>query len=301
MARDTIRFRYASEATGFIVLLALALFAAAVIQAGVLHNLLRPSVSLRIILPEQGVGGLGPGAAVEVLGTKAGEVTRIVTDPAQQMHAQVRLDEGMQAYVRRDSQAVIRRRFGVAGESYLDISRGAGEPLDWEYAVLTATLDRPPTENLGAIVDEFRQKLLPIIDDMHRSVQVLATVMERLERGEGTVGRLLADDRLVRDIEATAAQAKDTVQATGAIMARVEKSIVDVQSISRNLIRTTRQLPGIASSIQETSKSLPPLLLQTQATTTELQQLVIQLRHHWLFRNAGGNTTNRLPTTEVRP
>jgi len=301
VARDTIRFRYASEATGFIVLLALALFAAAVIQAGVLQNLLRPSIVLRIILPEQGVGGLGPGSVVEILGTRAGEVTRIVTDPSQQMHAQVRLDEGMQAYVRRDSQAVIRRRFGIAGESYLDISRGAGEPLDWHYAVLTATLDRPPTENLGAIVDEFRQKLLPVIDDMHRSVQLLATMMGRLERGEGTVGRLLADDRLGRDIEAMVTQAKDTVQATGTIMAHVEKSLVDMQSISRDLTRTTRQLPGIARSIEETSRSLPTLLLQTQATATELQQLVIQLRQHWLFGNASENMTNRLPTTEVRP
>ncbi len=301
MRQDPIRFRYASEATGLVVLLALVLFAAAVIQAGVLNDLFRPSVTLRVILPEEGVGGLARGAAVDILGTRAGEVTRIVIDPGQQMHAEVRLEEDMQIYVRHDSQAVIRRRFGVAGDSYLDISRGAGEPLDWNYAVITATLDRPPTENLGALVDEMRQKVLPIIDETHRSVQLLASIMGRLERGEGAAGRLLTDDRLVRDLEAMAANANDSIQAIPGLLARVEKSLAEVQRISRDLSRTTPHLPAIARNVEETSKNLPMLLLQSRATAAELQQLMVQLRSHWLFGRDAENTATRLPATAVRP
>jgi phospholipid/cholesterol/gamma-HCH transport system substrate-binding protein len=301
MRQDPIRFRYASEATGLVVLLALVLFAAAVIQAGVLHDLFRPSVTLRVILPEEGVGGLARGAAVDILGTRAGEVTRIVIDPGQQMHAEVRLEEDMQVYVRHDSQAVIRRRFGVAGDSYLDISRGAGEPLDWSYAVITATLDRPPTENLGALVDEMRQKVLPIIDETHRSVQLLASIMGRLERGEGAAGRLLTDDRLVRDLEATVANANDSIQAIPGLLARVEKSLAEVQRISRDLARTTPHLPAIARNVEETSKNLPMLLLQSRATAAELQQLMVQLRSHWLFGRDAESTATRLPATAVRP
>ena len=69
MQPEPLRFRYASEATGLVVLLALILFVAAVIQAGVLHDLFRPSVILRVILPKEGVAGLARGAAVEILGT----------------------------------------------------------------------------------------------------------------------------------------------------------------------------------------------------------------------------------------
>lgn len=301
MRYDQIRFRYASEATGLVVLVALVLFAAAVIQAGVLHDWFRPSVVLRVILPAEGVGGLASGAAVDVLGTRAGEVTRIVIDPEQQMHAEVRLEEDMQVYVRSDSQAVIRKRFGVAGDSYLDISRGSGEPLDWTYAVITASLDRPPTENLGAMMDEMKQKVLPIIDETHRSVQLLASVMERLERGEGAVGRLLADDRLVRDLEATAANAKASTEAIPGILGRVEKSVAELQSISRDLARATPQMPQIARNIEEASESLPMLLLQARATTAELQQLVVQLRGHWLLGKDPESTATRLPATAVRP
>jgi phospholipid/cholesterol/gamma-HCH transport system substrate-binding protein len=298
MRHDPIRFRYASEATGLVVLLALILFAAAIIQAGVLHDLFRPSVILRVILPEGGVAGLSRGAAVDILGTKGGEVTRIVIDPTQQMHAEVRLEEDMQVYVRRDSQAVIRKRYGVAGDSYLDISKGAGQPLDWTYAVITATLERPPTENLGAIMDEMRQKVLPIIDETYRSVQLLASIMERLERGEGAVGRVLADDRLVRNLEATVENAKGSVEAIPGLLSRVEKTLADVQKISRDLSRAT---PEIARNVEETSKTVPMLLLQSRATAADLQQLLIQLRGHWLLGGQPDSTATRLPATAVRP
>ena len=301
MRHGSFRFRYASEATGLVVLLALVLFAAAVIQAGVLHDWFRPTVVLRVILPKEGVGGLSRGAPVEVLGTKAGEVTRIVIDPAQQMHAEVRLEEDMQVYVRNDSQAVIRKRFGVAGDSYLDISRGGGEPLDWSYAVISASLDRPPTENLGAMMDEIKQKVLPIIDETHRSVQLLASIMSRIERGEGAVGRLLADDRLVRDLEATAANANASTEAIPGILSRVEKSLAEVQKVSRDLARATPEMPEIARNLEETSKSLPMLMLQVRATTAELQQLVVQLRGHWLLGSTPESTATHLPATAVRP
>jgi phospholipid/cholesterol/gamma-HCH transport system substrate-binding protein len=200
------------------------------------------------------------------------------------MHAEVRLEEDMRVYVRRDSQAVIRKRFGVAGDSYLDISRGTGEPLDWAYAVITASLDRPPTENIGAMVDEVKQKVLPIIDETRRAVQLLASTMERLERGEGTVGGLLADDRLIRDLETTAANA--------------EKSLAAVQTITRDLARAT---PQIARNVEETSENLPMVVRQARATTAELQQLVVQLRGHWLLGRDPEGTATRLPSTAVRP
>jgi phospholipid/cholesterol/gamma-HCH transport system substrate-binding protein len=301
MRRDLINFRYASEATGLIVLVALVLFAAAVIQAGVLRDWFRPSVTLRVILPEEGVGGLSRGAPVDILGTRAGEVTSIVIDPGQQMHAEVRLQENMRVYVRRDSEAVIRKRFGVAGDSYLDITRGTGQPLDWTYAVISAGLERPPTENIGAMLDEVKQRVLPIIDETHRTVRLLASTMDRLERGEGTVGRLLADDSLIRDLEATAANAQASTEGVPAILRRVEASLAEVQTITRNLAPATAQMPQIARNMEETSRNLPMVVLQARATTAELQQLVVQLQRHWLIGRDPEGTTTRLPSTAVRP
>src|SRR5215470_977590 len=153
-----IRLRHADEWVGLLVVLAGALFLGVVFQAGVLRNWFQPTVTLRIILPEAGVAGLAVGADVEVLGTKAGSIRRIVINPNQQMYAEAELDDQAKSFVRRDSQAVIKRRFGIAGASYVDLSRGTGRELDWSYAVVKGATERDPTESIGAILDQVRDR-----------------------------------------------------------------------------------------------------------------------------------------------
>ena len=176
-------------------------------------------------------------------GTRAGEVTAIVIDPDQQMHADVYIRGVMKDFVRRDSTATIRKRFGVAGDAYLEISRGIREALDWEYAVLTASADRAPTETLQQVLAELRDKALPIIDDTANIVTGLAALADRLqdpegdlqqflanlnavsgklERGEGAVGRLLAEATLVTELETL-------LQTTNTSMAKIGPILDELQ------------------------------------------------------------------------
>ena len=55
----------------------------------------------------------------------------------------------MAVFVRSDSKATIRKTFGIAGDAYIEITRGFGQPLDWEYAVIEAVSDRKPTDTVG--------------------------------------------------------------------------------------------------------------------------------------------------------
>jgi phospholipid/cholesterol/gamma-HCH transport system substrate-binding protein len=144
------RFRYASRRVGALILIALGIFVVAVLEAGVVQDLFKSTLSLRVILPDTGLAGLNAGARVEILGTDAGQVRQIVIDPKQRFHAVVEIEQTMEPFVRRDSKVFIRKQFGIAGAAYLEITRGQGEPLDWEYAVLTAEADQAPTENIGA-------------------------------------------------------------------------------------------------------------------------------------------------------
>ena len=219
---DTLpHFRYGSRRVGTLILIAFGIFVIAVLQAGFVRDLFKSTVSLRVILPETGLAGLNEGASVDILGTDAGQVREIVIDPEQRFHAVVEIEEAMQPFVRRDSTVFIRKQFGIAGAAYLEITRGQGEPLDWDYAVLTAEPDQAPTESMGAILEDVRSKVLPIVDDVHRTVRAagdliaelqapdgrlqvvladLGKLTTRLAAGEGTVGRLIADDALVRDL-----------------------------------------------------------------------------------------------------
>ncbi len=220
------RFRYANQAVGVFVILAVIIFGAAFLFSGQVREWLEPGERIKVILPSDGLFGLSEGAEVEVLGTRAGKVLRIVINPDQQMRADVQIQSDMRAFVRRDSSATIRKRFGVAGDSFLDISRGFGEPLDWEFAVINATADRAPTESIGEILDEVRTKVFPVIDDTRKAMHLFLAVVEDLQdpagnmqqlltnlntvsgkiaRGEGVVGRLLAEEKMMDDFVALVA------------------------------------------------------------------------------------------------
>jgi len=151
-----MKLRHTDEWIGLLVIAAIAVLIVAIMQAGLLRDWFKPVSSLRLILPESGVAGLEVGATVEVLGTRAGTIRKIVIDPNQQMYALADIDEQAKPFIRRDSTAVIRRQFGLAGAAFVDISRGTQTEMDWTYAVLNATAERAPTDSISALIDEVR-------------------------------------------------------------------------------------------------------------------------------------------------
>jgi phospholipid/cholesterol/gamma-HCH transport system substrate-binding protein len=313
--------RHTDEWVGLLVLAAFGVLLAAILQAGVLRDWFRPTEELRLILPESGVAGLVAGADVEVLGTKAGTVERIVIDPRQQMNAIIRLDEQAKTFVRRDSTAVIRRRFGVAGAAFVDISRGSGPELDWSYAVIVATTERAPTDSISALIDEVREKVFPILDNTGRATHALAEIVERVNRGEGNLGELLVDDKMMREVDRTVANAGEVVNSLNVLMVelqgvagdvrgltgklnaedgvpsvvaksraaldRADTVLADLHGVMGSLQETMKRTPAIAKNLESSTANLPALLSQMQVTLAKLDELMTQLRGSWLL---GGNS-----------
>jgi phospholipid/cholesterol/gamma-HCH transport system substrate-binding protein len=340
MKRSTFGVYQLHQWVGAVVLLCVGLFAAALLNAGLIKGWFQPSATLRILLPESGVAGLSRGAEVQVLGIRAGEVRRIVIDPNQRMHAEARIDDQMTPFIRRDSQVLIRRQFGVAGAAYLDISRGTGEPLDWGYAVLAAETDRAPTDTIGQVLDEVRARLVPLMEEAQKAVvafaalanrladpeaplqQTLAAtagVTSRIERGEGIVGRLLTDQEMAQRVSASLAATEEALTHARGLLSELEKTSKDaripelvkrteavlasLQTATRNIAGATPQISRITRNVATSTESIPATLLQAQMTARELELLLSQLRGHWLL---GGNSdappeSRRAPASAVRP
>ena len=326
-----IRLRYADEWVGLLVVAAVAAFLGAILHAGVLRDWFRPVSYLRIVLPETGVAGLSVGADVEVLGTHVGVIRQVVISPNQQMYAEAEIEDQARAFIRRDSQGTIRRRYGVAGAAFVDVSRGKGAELDWDYAVIQAVTERDPTESIGALIDQARQKIFPILDDVGRSTKALSDIMEHTQKGEGDVGRLLTDETMVRDVEAIVAKASGIVSDLGQLVSELQLAAGNVKNLSqginardggvpgllhradvtlatlqqamRDLALATQRAPQIVHSVELGARDLPGLLTQTQQTAHQLEELAIQLRGLWLLGGGGKASPQptRLPTHEVRP
>jgi phospholipid/cholesterol/gamma-HCH transport system substrate-binding protein len=275
-------------------------------------------------------------------------VLRIVINPDRKMHADVQIQSDMKPFVRRDSSAVIRKRFGVAGDSFLDISRGFGQPLDWEFAVINATADRAPTESIGEILDQVRTKVFPVIDDTRQAMRLILAVVEDLQdpsgdmqqlltnlnavsgkiaRGEGVIGRLLAEEKMMDDFVALvaglnesmarfdplfedltttignvaeiSAQINEQSKGLPEITLKLKELLVSVQAVMKDLSRTTPQLPRIAENVAQATDSVPVLLLQTQQVMAELELLIRQLQSHWLL--GGGAAKAQPASTRISP
>ena len=319
-----IRLRHTDEWIGLLVIVAVLLFVGAMLEAGVLSTWFRPVGHLRIVLPQSGVGGLSAGADIDVLGIRSGTVRRIVLNPNQQIYAEADIDRQAEPFIRRDSKAVIRRTFGIAGAAYVDISRGTGAPMDWSYAVIDATTETAPTDTLTTMLTRVQQKVFPVLDDAKRTMDALAALTTGLQKGQGTIGRLLTDDRLAREAEQQvasltpviarlndAAAKLDTLAERTAsaqegapeLLRRADMLLANLQSATREFALAAPQLPAITRNLAGASADLPALLTQTQATAADLQRLVTQLRGLWLLGGGGRPQPEqrRLPASQIEP
>jgi phospholipid/cholesterol/gamma-HCH transport system substrate-binding protein len=345
-------YRFQTITLGILVVAVSLVFVVGLLQAEAVREWLNPSKSLKLVLPDEGLYGLSEGAKIEILGTVAGRVTRIVIEPDAKIHAEGLIRPDMARFVRRDSAAVIRKTFGVAGDAFVDISRGYGDDMDWEYAVINALPDRAPTESIGEMLEDVRGRVMPILAQTERAITALADLTEslaspdgnlqvmlgdistlttRIEQGEGSLGRLLANDATAREFESLLGNANNTVEQLGPILAELQATAEQVTGLSRSinaqsgdlpainakvtsildsldgvmldLSRTSPELPKITRDVSAATASVPVLMGMTQQTLAELETLLRQLRSSWLLGGGGEQPPGigRLPPREVRP
>ena len=334
------KFRYTNETVGLFVLITLLTFIAGLIYSGQIRKWFNPGKTLKVVLPDDGLFGLAGGSVVEILGTRAGQIQEIVINPNQKIHAIARIDSEMAVFVRSDSRAFIRRTFGIAGDAYLEITRGSEAPLDWEFAVINVETDRRTSDSLADLIEELRTKILPVVDDSHKAIlllleiarelqdpekgvqQLLAnlnSITDRLDKGEGALGRLLTEDKLVRDLEVLIGRMgpilddmEKTIEnvsefsdefdiETGdipEITRNLKKTLASMEMVMKDLSQTTPHLPQIAKNMSDTTNAVPVLVLQVQEVLIELELLIEQIQSHWLL---GGRPRQEQPPDRISP
>lgn len=306
--KPLISLRYADEWVGFLVLLSLVIFAGAVIEAGVLRDWLTPPARLRVVLPASGVGGLTVGGDVQLMGAHAGTIRSIKLNPSGNMYALVDLDPQAKPFIRRDSSAIIRKQLIVTGAAYLDLSRGHGEPMDWSYAVVSATPAPNPADQITATLNSIQAEIMPALASARHMMAQLDGTISDMHAGKGTVGQLMTNDQLIKQAEATIVSLNGVIdrlkpienQISG-IMNKTDATLANLKGASRDLKGATPHLPGIAANLDASTADLPALLAQAQTTLYGLEKLTDQLRGMWLLGGQKVVRHNRLSPKQVRP
>ncbi|BBC81595.1 ABC transporter substrate-binding protein [Acetobacter orientalis] len=245
---------------------------------------------------------------MQLLGAHAGTIRSIKLNPSGDMYVLVDLDPQAKPFIRRDSTAVIRKQFIVAGSAYLDLNRGHGDPMDWSYAVISATPAPNPADMITATLNDIQAEIMPALGNArHMMAQLDATITD-MHAGKGTVGQLMTNDELIRQAQSAAVSLNAVIDRLkpiegqiAAIMSKTDATMGNIKSASHDLKGATPHLPAIASSVEASTADLPALLAQAQTTLYGLEKLTDQLRGMWLLGGQKVEKKNRLAPRQVRP
>ncbi len=294
--KQRFHFRRVNEITGTFVLVIVALLIATVVWTGRSQRWFKSNVALRIILPEGGAAGIRQGSEVYFLGTLVGSVSEVIVDMKGRMEARASIRRDFFLFVRGDSSAVVKKKFGVAGDSFFEITRGEGKPLPEKNASIVCN-DQFQSA-LEAAVEEIRRETLLVLKktgtgldtwtklgaDLGETRQHLDRLTVRLENmaagveaGKGTVGKLIADTALADEAQKLLARANEA-------MSELQGVVTNLNVAARNVQNGTARLPEITGAVANEAKDLPGLVQQTQTSMRELERLIEAMQRHWLVR-----------------
>jgi phospholipid/cholesterol/gamma-HCH transport system substrate-binding protein len=302
---ERFKFRHVHAITGTFVLVVLGILIAALVFTGRSQRWLIGNVTLRIVLPEAGAAGIRQGSEVYFLGTLMGGVADVSVDPAGRMYAQVNIRRDFFLFVRADSSAVVKRKFGV-GDAYFEITRGHGQTLPEKNASIVCNEQLPSA--LESAVEEIRHDAVPALQKLSAGLDTwtglgsnLVTSLARLDQlivradgiaaglqqGKGTAGKLLTDSSAAEELKSVLVNANRS-------MDELQITLHNLQGASGNLQRASTNLPAISEALGIETKDLPGLVLQTQISMRELERSAEAIQRHWLLRKYV-NKTNPPP------
>jgi phospholipid/cholesterol/gamma-HCH transport system substrate-binding protein len=177
---------------GLVLAIGLVLLIIGVYQVGRLFDVFASRYSL--ITMVENSAGLMAGAPVTLAGQRVGQVAEVRFIPVDErvgdanIRIRLSVNREIQDQIREDSRAALRTQ-GVLGDRFIDISPGSPgrrvlQPGDTILAEAALDIEQ---------VMEMAARTLEDVQGMAADLQVMTG---RLARGEGTVGALLADDRL---------------------------------------------------------------------------------------------------------
>lgn len=298
------KFRYVNEIVGVFVLLVLGLLVVGIMLAGRAQGWFEPRNEVNIHLPEEGSFGLREGAEVQVLQTPVGTVKKIQVKDDGTMDAVLTIRGDFTRFVRSDSIAVLKKKFAVAGDAFVEITRGTGAALSDEGAYIECRTDTDVVEQVQGMVEDLRSGTSEVVAKVTRLIeehtqlaeelrtpegdlqQLLANlnrITGKLAEGEGTAGRLLNDPALADEMEK--------------LMVSLNTAVGQVGGILKNLEATVARFPAMADLLDSKLEDVPDLILQTQLTLHELEQLIRGIERHWLIRKyiKEPDATGRIP------
>lgn len=203
---------------GMFIFLGLAILIIGILTLGGQNKTFVRKIQVRTVFDD--VSGLQPGNNVWFSGVKIGTVKRMGFHGSSQVEVLMNIEEKAQPYIRKNSKAKISTD-GLIGNKIIVIYGGTPQVAAIENGDNLGIEKAISTDDMMTTFQENNQNLLAITNDFK-------AISRKLTSGQGSVGKLLNDEALINNLEAT--------------LSSLKKASVNTERITSSLYNYTAQL-----------------------------------------------------------
>ncbi|MCX8057009.1 MAG: MlaD family protein [Ignavibacteria bacterium] len=186
------------------------------------------------------VEGLRVGSPVRLTGINVGSIKSIefIADTTSKILITMRIRRDVQQFIKKDSRASIETE-GLVGNKVLVISGGSGSAPSVQDGDVLPT---KTTATYAEIIEE-TQGILSYIKEISREFSI---TLKKVNEGEGTIGKLLNDQKLYRSIDQATQTANQTMMG---LTTSLEEITNVVTGLGNNLVNVISGVDSIVKKI----------------------------------------------------
>lgn len=255
------------------------------------RNLFSSTIKIRANFVD--VEGLLSGAPVMLSGIRIGSVAdvKLEFDTASYVRVDMVVEEEYQKFIRLESTAAV-GQLGIVGDKQIEITTtDKSSPVVQNGDVINAA---PPANYLAIL-----EKANVAVENVNNITASLDTLFLQFRRGEGTLGKLLTDDRAYENLVGITASAEDLFQETtdqftelGGVLKATAENVDGITLESRRLISDLGKGKGTVGALlydRSLYDSLESLVGNLNVTTSSAGMAAREfginmrgLRNNWL-------------------
>ncbi len=238
---------------GILVIASFFILALAIFYIGGDTNIFGPKYTLTAYFSS--ANGLTKGAEVTLEGVTVGNVDEVRiskdTDPARAVEADLRLDAAVQSLIRSDSVVAVQTA-GLLGDRYVDITRGSSAGQVVNDGGTLQGMEAGDIKQIITGTNDFIANLEVLSDQVKK-------MAERVDRGEGTLGKVLTDSSMYDNLNLTVREANALVRDARTGNGTVGRLLSD-DALYRQITTLTDHVDMLISKIDQGNGTIGKLI-----------------------------------------
>ena len=252
---------------GIFILLGLAIFIITILTLGSQRKTFEKSITVKSFFDN--VNGLQKGNNIWFSGVKVGIIKKVLITGKGQVEVDMNIEQQSKQFIRKDAKAKLSTD-GLIGNKIIEIYGGTLTSGEIESGDIIATDKLLSTDAMMNTLSQNNDNLLRITNDFK-------IISSRLVKGEGSIGKLLTDETMINQINATT---------------------FTLQNAARNLEKLSYNVSAYAAKLSNKGTLANDLVTDTvifsrlRATVSQLQQVANTSQAAINNLENAGNTLN---------